>query len=291
MRKISQGLWKKVAKSLLGRQVVATHFPLFHRLFLYFYSRFQPEGIETVKIPFDLKLNVFKKDPGVGAFLRLKGEYEPKTTEIFLRWVRKGDVVVDVGANIGYFTLLAAKKVGKKGRIFAFEPEPQSYSLLKSNITLNSLQNVVAENFALGDRNTLVGFFAQKFDKGGSHLAFSEGENLKVKMVRLSDYLHQKGVKKVNVIKIDVEGAEVLVLKGAEEIIKESPNLKAFVEYNPENLEKFKTSGEKLLGQLKDLELRIDLIIDEARGTVYPFSYAKLRFLMAKRAYVNLLAV
>ncbi len=74
----------------------------------------------------------------------LIGEYEPETTDLFVSLLHEGDVVVDIGAHIGYYTLLAARTVGKDGKVFAFEPDPDNYALLVKNVEMNGYNNVTA---------------------------------------------------------------------------------------------------------------------------------------------------
>ncbi len=75
--------------------------------------------------------------------LSINGVYEPLETKLVRKEVKKSDVVLDIGANIGYYTLILAKLVGKKGRVFAFEPDPTNFALLKKNISINGYKNVI----------------------------------------------------------------------------------------------------------------------------------------------------
>ena len=81
--------------------------------------------------------------------LRRQGIFEPLATALLPLLVGDGDMVIDVGANIGYYTLLCARLVGKRGLVYAFEPEPQAFALLEQNVALNGYRNVVARRQAL----------------------------------------------------------------------------------------------------------------------------------------------
>lgn len=82
-------------------------------------------------------------EPADGLEFLIKPHHEEFETEIFKKEIKKGDTVLDLGAHIGYYTLLAAKLVGEKGKVFAFEPEPTNFALLKKNIKINNYQNVI----------------------------------------------------------------------------------------------------------------------------------------------------
>ena len=81
------------------------------------------------------------------------GYHEPIETDLIKKHVKRGDVVLDLGANIGYFTLILPRLVGEEGKVFAFEPDPENFALLKKNVEINSYQNVVLVQKAVSNRN------------------------------------------------------------------------------------------------------------------------------------------
>jgi len=193
-------------------------------------------------------VDVFDRDPSWRRTFRvyaINRVHEESTTALFRKIVKKGDVVVDLGANIGYFTLLAAKLVGKEGRVYAFEPEPRNFSHLVRNIQLNGYHNVVALQKAVADRPGRVRLFICPYDTGHHTIQKYDGiqayrpdfvdekkEFVEVEQVRLDDFF--KGVETpINVIKMDVEGAEMLALAGMEQVIKRNKNLVMLVEFFP----------------------------------------------------------
>ncbi len=141
------------------------------------------------------------------------GTYEPAQTALFCKVVKPGDVVYDVGAHFGYYTLLASKLVGPEGRVLAFEPSPPNLARLYRHIELNRYSNVQVLELAIGDREGIVRFEARA-GSGLGHLA-ADGPT-EVKVTRL-DALQGHPLPKV--IKIDVEGAEVGVLQGAASLL------------------------------------------------------------------------
>ena len=92
--------------------------------------------------------------------------YEPSTTQLMKRLLKPGMVVVDVGAHVGYYTVLAAKQVGPMGKGYAFEPESANYALLKQNIGLNGCQNIVAIKSAVSDRSGSSALYLSALDNG-----------------------------------------------------------------------------------------------------------------------------
>ena len=150
----------------------------------------------------------------VGRFFA--GTYEADQTEVFCRHVTTGSTVIDLGANVGYYTLLAARMVGPEGRILACEPEPLNASYLRRHVQANRLANVVVEEVAVGAVSGRAGFTRGK-GRGRGHFA-ADGE-LTVP-VRTLDSLVQSNELSPGFLKIDVEGAEDDVLAGGAETLE-----------------------------------------------------------------------
>ncbi|MDQ4073333.1 MAG: FkbM family methyltransferase [Thermoproteota archaeon] len=143
---------------------------------------------------------------------------------------RSGDVVVDIGAAFGFYSILASKKAGETGRIIAIEPQPDNFAMLNLNIGLNKLTNVTTLNYAVYSKEEELPLYS-------SYSILSErSEKNKMDFVKVKgftlDYLLRdlNGIKKVNWIKIDVEGAELDVLRGAHHTLSESNNLSLLIE-------------------------------------------------------------
>ena len=145
------------------------------------------------------------------------GSYEMNKRLAFEREIQPGSVVYDVGANVGYFSLLASELTGKEGQVYSFEPLPRNIKFLMKHKSLNNLNNIevieAAVSFQSGEA---------LFDLGASsamgHL--SEVGGLRVRMVSLDDLVSEGELQPPEYIKIDVEGAEYDVLRGAEKIIE-----------------------------------------------------------------------
>jgi FkbM family methyltransferase len=144
--------------------------------------------------------------------------------------LKEGMNVVDVGAHIGTYTVIAAEKVGANGNIIAIEPEIQNYRRLIENIRLNNFKNVITENIALADHEGVEKLYLH-FLPGKDSLVMKEGSisSREVRVKTLDTLLREIGFNKIDVIKIDTEGAEMLILKGAEKTLKENPKAKIIV--------------------------------------------------------------
>jgi len=160
--------------------------------------------------------------------------WEGLTTEMFKKVVKEGDTVVDLGANLGYYTLLAARLVGKKGKVYAFEPEPTNYALLLKNIELNGYNNIVPMQEVVSNISGTVNFFLDEKDTGAHTMYRPEpkAKSIEVPSVTLDEFFRDQEPR-INVIKMDIEGAEIAAVQGMERIIGENENLKMFVEFYP----------------------------------------------------------
>lgn len=132
----------------------------------------------------------------------------------------KGSVVFDIGAHIGIYTLKASKIVGNKGLVISVEPEPQNFSFLLKNIKLNRLDNVNPINVALGSKKGHVCLYLCEDNTGGHSTVVKSGRWIQTRLTTLDELADQFNLTKDVFIKIDVEGAELEVLKGLEKLIK-----------------------------------------------------------------------
>lgn len=176
-----------------------------------------------------------EKDPAMSQILQdhcLHGEYEPETTKLIEKEVKEGDVCIDIGASIGYFTLLFAKKVGMNGKVYAFEPTKNQFRYLKENIKANNYNiQVIAENMGAWSSETEI------------KLKVNAGNEQICSVMPLDLILPTK----VDFIKLDVDGAEPEVLKGLEQTIKNNPQLKMVIEYYPAYIEKMGLNPQDVL--------------------------------------------
>ncbi len=157
------------------------------------------------------------QDAGVGALLLRFGEYYEGEVTLFERLVTPGMVVVEAGANIGAHTLPLAKLVGDKGRVLAFEPQRAVFQILNANLAMNAIGNVHAYHEGLGAQagslRVPVMDYAEVNNVGGVALGAEGGDVVAIKP--LDDY----NLERLDFLKIDVEGMEIDVLKGADKSI------------------------------------------------------------------------
>ncbi len=201
----------------------------------------------------------------------VSGVWEELTTDIFKKVVKAGDIIVDMGANIGYFTLLAARLTGKDGKVYAFEPEPHNFALLSRNIELNGYDNVVAMQKAVSDKNGKIKLFVNKNDTGAHSLYQPEnaGESIEIEAVTMDDFFKDKN-RHVDVIKMDIEGAELDAFAGLQQIIRENTGLKMFVEFHLPALDRNGISPAEFFSRIQeDYRFTILAIADYAKNKQY----------------------
>jgi len=147
--------------------------------------------------------------------------------------IKKGDVVVDAGAYIGIFTILASRIVGENGRVVSFEPDTANFKELVDNIRLNGLRNVIPLNKALWSHDTELPF--RMTGEMGSSIDIEELDSescVRVPVVGLDAELRRFNIGNVDFVKMDVEGAEVEALKGSEETLRKNHPSLAIASYH-----------------------------------------------------------
>ena len=147
------------------------------------------------------------------------GSYEYDKQVLFAKTVTSGSVVYDLGGHVGFYTLLAAEITGSTGKVFVFEPLPRNLHYLHQHLRLNNVSNVTVIEAAVSNSSGLIGFAYGKNSSTG-HIAFNGKE--KVKTVSLDDLYSRGELSLPNYMKIDIEGAEILALKGAKNILLKS---------------------------------------------------------------------
>jgi FkbM family methyltransferase len=202
-----------------------------------------PKEPYLVKTKYGFKMYVrpeFNVGLSGNVWLTVRGHIEPFVTELFLKHINKNSVCVDVGAYVGWFTLLFAK-YGK--HVYAFEPRKDTASILQRNVKINNFKNVEVIRRALSDKKGVFDFYID--ENSGADSLFNENPRqmtAKVDRVKVTtlDSFFKKGTK-IDIMKIDAENAEALILKGAERLLKENPNMIMTVEANDiEHLNKIK---------------------------------------------------
>jgi FkbM family methyltransferase len=172
---------------------------------------------------------------GVSEELVLYGVHEPVATRVYREALSPGDQVIDVGSNIGYWLLLAANRIGSSGRILGFEPVPGSREILQRNIQRSGISNVELSPWAIGAENGAAQFYESQVPNWGSlvkHDDLSPIRSLPVEVKKLDEAVSPSAGFRPSMLRMDVEGAELMVLEGAQNLLKEyKPSL--FVEFHP----------------------------------------------------------
>jgi FkbM family methyltransferase len=207
---------------------------------------------------------------GVGAFkmflnpwdialtpiIMFRGQWEPGETFWIVKTLKKGDTVVDVGANIGYYTVIAAKIVGDEGRVYAFEPDPESFALLEANVRLNGLTNVVLEQKAASNEPGRLELYLNPKNRGDHRIYRpKEGpdrEVIEVETVALDDYFKDYDGR-INFIKIDTQGAEGVIFEGLTGIAKKNDDIRIAIEWWPYGVDTMGFESGKLLSMVSSL--------------------------------------
>lgn len=167
------------------------------------------------------KLFVIPNDLGISAELRLFKIHEPLATEVLVKALKKGTTVVDIGSNIGYYVFSESKLVGQNGIVIAVEPVPVTFSYLLKNVRMNKLSNVITVNKAMSDRNGTIRMIESKGSNWSRVLQNNQDLSspdvagvIQVKAVTLDTLVEQLGLKKLDLIRMDVEGHEYHIMKG-----------------------------------------------------------------------------
>lgn len=154
------------------------------------------------------------------------GLYENETSRWLKEQLSGGRTFIDIGANFGYFTLLGSRMVGNNGQVLAFEPVPINVKCIESHINVNHIANVVLEDMVISDSIGIVSFTVENNNANShltdvhiSHAKSNSRRLIDIKSITLDSYLNEKNIHP-DVIKIDVEGAEIKVLQGAYETLR-----------------------------------------------------------------------
>ena len=203
-------------------------------------------------------------------FAMAMDKYEVGTTNLLEQIIEPGMVVIDVGAHVGYFTLLAARRVGPEGKVYSFEPEPANYRLLQQNIESNGYRNIVATQKAVSKVEGSAQLILSSQDNG-THSLFGHGrsdaEKISVSVVSLDGFLTDEGLPHVDLVKMDVEGAEMDALGGMGRLLQRSPELKLVMEFNPTLLRNASVDPLEFLTTPGEFGFKV-LMIGEIEGTV-----------------------
>jgi len=207
-------------------------------------------------------------DEGLSRDLIIDSVREAYILETIKRELNEGDVVVDIGANIGYYALLEAKIVGEKGKVYAIEPVPENMELLQKNIQLNRYSNIEVFQLAIGNKKGFAPTYVAKrrnissLKKIMSHIESGMiSHEITVEVTKLDDFL--QGKVEPDIIRMDVEGYEYQIVKGMERTLEKGLPLTLFIELHFNILEKEESI--ELLQTLREAGFEIADITSEIK--------------------------
>ena len=170
--------------------------------------------------------------------------------ELFItNYLQEGDTFIDVGANIGYITLTAAKKIGNAGQVISIEPHPKTFSFLKRNIAFNKFNNIKTYNVAIGNESGRVSFTNSKSDEQNF---ITKAGPVEVQIKKLDEIFQGEHV---DFLKIDTEGYELFVLEGAQEVLKKVKVI--YLEVYQVHFDRYNYDSKKILSFLTALNFKI----------------------------------
>jgi len=195
------------------------------------------------------------------------GYYEKELGDLLKKFVRPGDVFLDLGANIGYFSLLIANNFPSV-KVISFEPAAGLFQNLDDNISLNNIKNISTVNVAVGEINEEKELFVSAPDNlGMSSFKRPEnysGKNESVKVVAIDDWFKTSGLPGIDIIKLDIEGSELAALKGMKKVLQEQKPI-LIMEINPGTLSMFNLKPSDIYGHLRQLHFEGFLILENAK--------------------------
>lgn len=195
----------------------------------------------------------------------LFGFYEKETVALCEKMIKPGMNIIDAGAHIGYYSIIFSKLAGPRGIIFVFEPEPVNLKLLLKNT--GKYANIKVIPMAVSNQTGSVEFYRGDGYTGchGLSPASFRPEKIKVEATTLDSFTDEIGSPRIDLVKIDIEGAEPLAFQGMGQLIQNNPAIMLILEFCPENLHLAKAEPKEFLDQLKSAGFNIFLITDNGQ--------------------------
>lgn len=210
----------------------------------------------AISIPYDSGFRVTLK-PGEGAS-RLAfyfGYSEPALFELYEQFITPEQVVVDAGANIGLHALVFSRLVGPKGRVYAFEPDSGNFARLEEHLSQNRIHNTTAVGCALGESQTDAVLIRNPSDSSRSYLssaASADDRSIEVSVISLDHFTARIGLERIDFLKVDVEGHEFPLLKGACDLMRRGVIKTMQLEFEPGNVRSSSATNSDILHLLSE---------------------------------------
>lgn len=235
---------------------------------------------------------------GLGQYYYIHQQYESFETCLIEQVARPGTTVVDIGANVGYYTLVLAKQIGPAGKVIAIEPDPSNMSLLRRNLQLNHLDNVLCEQAAALDHEGETTLYLSDINDGDHRVfdaqddaRFNQGKKrmkVVVRAIVVDKYMAELG-KQADLVKVDIQGAEMLALPGMLNTLSH-PDVVLFCEFWPYALRQAGSDPIQFLETLKNQGFELFEIL-EATHKVTSVNVNELVNRFSDPEYANLICV
>lgn len=235
--------------------------------------------------PFRVRFD--QRDRVIGRKLALYGQYEEHEIRVLCSLVKPNDHVLDIGANIGIYSLYLSRAVGPNGRVVAVEPDPDNLAILRANLDVNGCENVTVLGCAFGEESRSVDLFQDEYNRGGLSLADLRGggRSVSVPMRRGEEAIAELQLRP-SVAKIDVEGAEPVVISG---LGPTKPNIILF-EFVPLLLRALDHNPEAFLESLEAEGYKLELIERDNGARIRRTPSSVMRFTQSSNKACNILA-
>lgn len=284
MKKLMRSVFKKLHKYLSGRGL-GNLYPI--RII----ERFMGEYLRTDTV--EILGHYMFLDSLDTLGLSIRPVYDPLSTKIVVREIKMGNVVVDIGAHIGYYTLLFARLVGDRGKVYAFEPEPSNFNLLKQNIEINGYKNVALIQKAVSNENGITRLYLSEINTGAATIIGTENDSqyIEIETTTLDDFL-MNSEEEIDFIKIDIEGAESRAIEGMTSLLSRCEDLNIITEFNPILIEKSGIEPKEYLNLLSSYGFTF-YDIDELHNKLEPTNISGIlqKYCYEKKGFTNLLCL
>ena len=245
------------------------------------------------------EFQTIKNDQGISTELQIYESHEPLTTHLMINELKQDMVCIDLGSNIGYYAVIESNIIGESGKIFAIEPSPVNFPILKLNLENQKKNNFVAYNIGIGDKNEEMEFIISAKSnwsriRMNNEKINSEDKVIKIPVKTLNSFVNENDIKKIDILRMDVEGFEYSILLGANEVL-EKFKPKLFIEIHKMYLGKEKTYqifnelknkkyeikyyipriyDSPIIGKLKDIKkITIDEILNKLKNNTLPDTF------------------
>jgi FkbM family methyltransferase len=247
---------------------------LLHRLGLTSVNRFAKEALRhATSDSLTVAVDGLRIKGGVDSWTILnqlkQGAFEPFERELFVEALRPGMVVLDLGANVGYYTLLAARKVDRDGVVYAFEPHPRTLRSLRDNVAMNTASNVRIFDAAVSDRSgERLLYVSDTASHSGLYRSMEDEKPRSLSVATLA--IDDLDLDRIDLLKLDIEGEEQAALEGMQRTLARSPEATAFLEFNPAALLAAGREPTSFMLYLQGRFREVEVIDEQARRTTAP---------------------